>query len=75
MIKHLGGFTGWYLSTTEADSFAVWLTLGNTVHGEPKNINFIFSWPPDGLCLVYQAVGTSWGPRRAEERHFNPAYT
>jgi hypothetical protein len=34
--RGIGGFTGWCLSTTEADSFAVWLTLGNTVHGEPK---------------------------------------
>jgi hypothetical protein len=30
--------TGWCLRITEADSFAVWLTLGNTVHGEPKTI-------------------------------------
>ena len=27
---------------TEADSFAVWLTLGNAVHGEPQKIIFIF---------------------------------
>jgi hypothetical protein len=32
----IGGNTGWCLSTTEADLFAVWLTLGNIVHGEPK---------------------------------------
>jgi hypothetical protein len=38
---HLGGDTGWCLSTTEADLFAVWLTLGNIVHGEPKKIFFI----------------------------------
>jgi hypothetical protein len=37
----VGGNTGWCLSTTEADLFAVWLTLGNIVHGEPKN-NFYF---------------------------------
>jgi hypothetical protein len=34
--------TGWCLSTTEADLFAVWLTLGNIVHGKPKIIIFIF---------------------------------
>ena len=38
----IGGNTGWCLSTTEADLFAVWLTLGNIVHGEPKKIIFIF---------------------------------
>jgi hypothetical protein len=38
----IGGNTGWCLSTTEADLFAVWLTSGNIVHGEPKKNNFYF---------------------------------
>ena len=40
--EFVGGNTGWCLTTTEADSFVVWLTLGNIVHGEPKKIIFIF---------------------------------
>jgi hypothetical protein len=73
-----GRDTRWCLRISEADSFVVWLTLGNTAHGKPKKGKAggcLSSWPADGICLVYQSVGASWAPRRAEGRHFTPPCT
>ena len=62
----LAGYTGWCLSTTEADSFAVWPTLGNNVHGEPKKINFIFEKSavafPAGLPMGFAWYIKVWAP-------------
>ena len=51
--------TGCCLRTTEADSFAVWLVLGNITHGEANKATIFFEKSAVGVldCL---AMGFAW---------------
>jgi hypothetical protein len=82
----VGRITGWCLSTTnKADLFAVWLALGNTVHGEPKKIIFLFEKSAvaflAGLPMGFAWYINVWAPvgppggQRSDLSTFNPPCT